>query len=444
MTTPAPPYSASGFASLTPRPLTGPCVARLTALIDAATPTERDAAVEEFWSYADTHGTPLIEELPGDPDHRAVTFLWRGDRATRRVLLLANRLVDRGHLAGSLLHRVPGTDVWHLCLRLRSDHRASYQLVADLTPGTPPQSAAQVQERLRALSAHAAHDPRNGHTLPSRWTGSAASVFALPDAPAQPWADRRPGIARGRVERHRFASTALGAERDVSVYLPPGPARAAPDGTGPAALPVLALCDGDMWFGRLGLQHTLDALIADGATPPFAVLAPHAVDNPTRWAELGARDPYVTFLADELLPWAAEHRQITADPARTVVAGQSLGAMTALHAGIERPDRFGNVLAQSASLWWRPDLPPGIPKTAPDTAPWLVRRFAAAERRPVRVRIDVGAHEGDMVPQSRALRDALLSRGYTVRLTEYNGGHDYACWRGALADGLADLLGRHR
>ncbi|MFJ8537002.1 enterochelin esterase [Streptomyces sp. NPDC093591] len=417
--------------------VTGPRVARLADCLSAADDARRAALTAEFWSEVERLGTPLVEELEGEPDHLAVTFLWRGHRATRQVLLLANRIIDRDRLAGALLEHLPGTDVWHLGLRLRADHRGSYRLAADISPKAPPTDPDALQQRLRSLSAHAARDPLNPRTVPTRWSPLPSSVFALPQAPAPSWSGRRGGVPAGRVERHRVASATLGGHRDTWVYLPPGhdPVRDAP-------LPVVALCDGDMWFGRLGFQHTLDALVADGALPPLAVLAPDAVDRRTRSRELGAREEFVSFLADELLPWAAGRWSLGTDPGRTVVAGQSLGAMTALYAGHLRPDRFGNVLAQSASLWWRPGLPPGNgPQPPVFGTPWLVTRFAAAGPRPVTVHLDVGLHEGSMIEHSRALYDVLRSVGYRVTYDEFNGGHDYVCWHGALADGLVRLLG---
>ncbi|NEE33210.1 esterase, partial [Streptomyces sp. SID7982] len=90
-------------------------------------------------------------------------------------------------------------------------------------------------------------------------------------APPQPWAGRRDGVRRGTVERHTVTGHALGGEREVWTYLPPEGADLPPERAGDGAadddsgpLPVLVLCDGDMWFGRLGFQDTLDALIADG------------------------------------------------------------------------------------------------------------------------------------------------------------------------------------
>ena len=48
---------------------------------------------------------------------------------------------------------------------------------------------------------------------------------------------------------------------------------------------------------------------------------------------------------------------------------------------------------------------------------------------------------GSMLATNRHFRDVLQSRGYEVTYSEFNGGHDYACWRGSLADGLIALVG---
>ncbi|MFD7661548.1 alpha/beta hydrolase-fold protein [Streptomyces sp. NPDC059788] len=444
----------------------------------------RDAAVREFWAETEAQGTPLVEPIPWDPEHRAVTFLWRGTEPTRRVLLLVNRLVDRAHLAGSLMRRIHGTDVWHLTYRLPADYRGAYLVAPDtgsggsrrrtapapgpasaFTPERTPASAPapgplsapdavpadDFQARLLPLLAAAGPDPLNPRVLPSRWRGAGGSVFELPDAPAQPWQPWQPWVsrvsrvraagpagngARGVVERHRLTSAALAARRDVWTYVPPGPL---PDG----GADTLVLLDGDMWFGRLGVQDLFDRLIADGVLPPLVVLAPDAVDNATRAREFGGRQAYANFLAAELLPWAAGRLPVTFDPSRTVVAGEALGGLTALYAGCAAPRRFGKVLAQSPSLWWRPEGAGPVNGTdAPERASWLAAEYAKGARRELRTHLRVGRYEGDMRKRSRELRDTLRALGHPVTYTEYNGGHDHACWAGGLAEGLADLLGR--
>lgn len=408
-------------ADAAPRRIAGamPRVQRVAARAADATEAERAAILEEFWADAARRGTPLVEALDGDPDQCAVTFLWRGHRATRQVLLLAEGLADPADLAASRLSPLPGTDIWHLTYRLRADHRGSYRMAADISPGEPPASPERLQRRLLSLSAHAAPDPLNHRRTPGRWPDRDTSVFELPQAPARAWTERRSGAARGRVERHRLPAGVLGAERDVWAYLPPGGRD--------AELPVLVLNDGDMWFGRLAFQDALDALVADGAVPPLAVLAPDSVDRATRSRELGAPDSHVPFLADELLPWAAGRWPLTTDPARTLVAGQGLGGLTSLYAGFLRPERFGNVLAQSVPLSAASPSPPS--------------RIGDGAFRPVTVRLDVGLREDAILGHHRDLYETLRSRGCPVTLNAYNGGHDWACWRASLAEGLVELLG---
>ena len=54
---------------------------------------------------------------------------------------------------------------------------------------------------------------------------------------------------------------------------------------------------------------------------------------------------------------------------------------------------------------------------------------------------DVGGTGGQILEESRHLRDVLRARGYEVSYREFVGGHDQLTWRGSLADGLIALIG---
>ncbi|MGW5991212.1 enterochelin esterase domain-containing protein [Streptomyces anulatus] len=434
---------AARAADAAPRPVTGPRVARLARQLETARDSAaRDALTEAFWDGVTRAGTPLVEALDDAPGHRAVTFLWRGHRATRQVLLMATGIGDRDRPADTLLHHLPGTDVWYLGFRLRADHRGSYRLVADISPGPAPADPALLQRRLVALTAHGVADPLNPRRLPVRRRDVESSVFALPEAPPQPWAGRRAGIRRGAVERHTVTGRTPGEEHEVWTYLPPdgagNPARGRPEPgllpePEPGPLPVLVLCDGGMWFGRLGFQDTLDALIADGALPPLAVLSPDAGDAATGQRDPGGREACAAFLADELLPWARARWPLTADADRTAVSGQGLGGTTALYAALTRPERFGRALVQSPA--------PGPPADGGDRAPGegdLPPGGGDRISAPV-VHLALGLHDGAAsVEYGEALVPALRARGHRVVRTVHNGGRDHACWQGLLADALVE------
>lgn len=449
----SPPTGTPSRAPRVPRPAPverarSPRVAAL-----AARP-EREA---EFWRAVQAEGTPLVEPLDGDPGHAAVTFLWRGTAATRAVLALPNQVLDPDDLAGNLMSRVPGTDVWHWTIRMRADWRATYALCVDdgadvgaddsgdegtgegdgrnggrdggQDGGASPAEAVGGQAYLRRLRRHPRRDPLNRSVFPTRWGSEPLSVVALPAAHAPLGARRgRPGAPVGEVSVHTMRSAHLRNWRRVWAYAPAGYEDL-------AGLPVVVLLDGDVWQQHLNVSALLDGLVAAGALPPLVALMPDALDSDTRRRELTCDDRFVAFLTRELLPWAARRWPVSGDPARTVVAGQGLGGLAAAYAALRRPERFGNALAQSGAFWW-----PAGARAGARPEEWLTGRVASMARRPVRFHLSAGLQEWGLTAAVRRMRDALQGQGYEVAHHEYNGGHDYLCWREELAHGLVALL----
>nr|WP_243460312.1 enterochelin esterase [Streptomyces sp. M54] len=400
--------------------LRSPLLRTLLADVRAGDP----GAEEAFWRYAAATGTPLVEPDPeGDPDHRLVTFVRREEpsRPATHVLALVHTVTDKdrhaGDLAPHLMERIEGTGVWAISHRLRADHRASYQFHA--TDGSREDALRADRAAWLQVLDRAEPDPLNTRVpLPSRDGRNPASVLELPDSPPQSRIARRDGAERGRT---------LDAEVDgrrITVHLPPGHRR----GGRPYALAVLL--DGEMWGPVLGVGDILDNLHADGELPPTVAVLVDTMGR--RMDDLACSGPFVDWLADTLLPWAEREYGAGADAARTAIAGQSAGGLTAAFAAFRRPDRFGLALSQSGSFWWPDDERGGE---------WLTGQYAWAERRPVTLRLEVGLQEWMLLGENRRLRNVLRARGYDVRYGEFNGGHDYACWRGGLADGLVDLLG---
>ncbi|HZX04739.1 alpha/beta hydrolase [Kribbella sp.] len=225
----------------------------------------------------------------------------------------------------------------------------------------------------------------------------------------------------------------LGNERRIWAYTPRG---YVPDAE---PLPFLVLFDGDTVLGPMPMPTILDNLIEAGRIPPMIAVLVDSLTQEVRNRELPCGAPFLEYLTDELLPWVRERYRITGDPARTIVAGQSHGGQAAAFAALRRPDVFGNVISQSGSFWWRPD--------GEDEHEWLTRQYAAAERRPVRFWLEAGLQERGQTPgrgpsilvANRHLRTILRSKGYDVQYSEFNGGHDRACWRGSIADALIAL-----
>jgi enterochelin esterase-like enzyme len=247
------------------------------------------------------------------------------------------------------------------------------------------------------------------------------SIVELPGARQMKWstaADAEPG----ELDMHRFPSEILGNERRVWTYRPPGydPAR---------SYPLIICFDGyaSILDAYIPLPIVLDNLIAAGEIPAAVAVLPDSLDQETRTREMSLHEPFVEFVAEELVPWAHARLSIERNPARTVVAGSSLGGLAAAFCGLRRPDLFGLVLSQS-----------GAYQLAEFRGPAL---FAVEEHVPLRFYMEVGSFEGRQIPANLHMRDVLLAKGYQVDYQTFPGGHDYFWWRETIADGLISLLG---
>ena len=373
-----------------------------------------------FWETVTVSGTPLLE--PSTTDGQSlVTFLWRGasNPQPEAVYLFVNRLTDERNLLRSRMIHLPGTDVWHLSYDMADDWRASYCFCPLSTDSPDHPVGATEQVGIRRWLDSGEVDPGNHDRVRGRGD-QLMSVVSLPAAPSQPWLHPRPGVPAGSVRGHRLAGAAGFADRTVWEYLP------ATYRSDPACLPVLVLLDGEVWLNRLDFTTTLDNLIAAQRIPPMRALLPDSLDNATRWRELAANPEFIDVLADHWLDTLG----VPSDPRQIAIAGNSLGGLTAVAAVMRRPDRFGQAISMSGSTWWDAD----------DSGDGLLQRRAAAPKgdpnRDGCIELQVGRQEWVLADPTRTLARTLRRGGWHSELVEYNGGHDFAWWRGSLADGL--------
>ncbi len=266
-------------------------------------------------------------------------------------------------------------------------------------------------------------------------------MVELPDAPPQPWIREAPATARGTLVAAAVDSRILGEERTLGLYEPAAPpARGAP-------APLVIVFDGEAYGNgpdvAVPTTVILDNLIAAGKIPPtYAVLVN---SQKTRSRDLQCSAAFADFVAKEIVPWVRRRYRVTADPARTVVAGASLGGLAAAHAAFRHPQVFGKVLSQSGTFTYFPAPDWDARKDFSAPTGWLTRQLATTSKRPLAFYLEVGIFEGgpvyNLLRENRHLRDVLEARGYPVAYREFAGGHDYFTWRSSLGDGLIALLG---
>jgi enterochelin esterase-like enzyme len=231
-----------------------------------------------------------------------------------------------------------------------------------------------------------------------------------------------------------------GRERRVWVYTPPAPASARDSTYG-----LVVAFDGGEYLDEVPLPRVLDSLLAAGRIPPLVALLVDDSTGADRLDDLANRKWFVDFLADEVLPWLRRGWRVTLDPHRVIVTGSSAGGLAAAHAGLRRPDLFGNVLSQSGAFWRGAEASNDAPYE------WLSAQVATWPRGDVNFWLEVGSTEtrgalGGSAPSilaaNRALRDALRKKGYRLTYTEVpNGVHAPQTWAVRLPLGLEALAG---
>ncbi len=151
------------------------------------------------------------------------------------------------------------------------------------------------------------------------------------------------------------------------------------------------------------------------------------------------------------MPWVRRSYNVTADPRHVTIGGSSYGGLGSAYAAFRHPETFGNVLSQSGSYWWTPPADPSQPANPnADAEPtYVAQLFVNSPCLPVRFSMDAGTMELDrtgngrgILVTNRHLRDVLRAKGYEVFYQEFHGAHDYASWRGTIADGLILLRGK--
>jgi enterochelin esterase-like enzyme len=394
------------------------------------------ADVAAFWREIGPAGSPLIEG-------NLVTFLWRG-ADTHGVFVQFSPCV-RADPGDCFMTHLAGTDLWYKSFRV--DRRArTYYLLAPNPPRFTKRTADDTVVQ-GALDASYQRDPLNPRVIfgdprnPDIPIRNGASILEMPDAPPQPWIQRRADVPAGTLDSSRVESALLKNTRTITVYTPPGYSTSAtPYG-------LVLVFDGDTYIQVVPTPVILDNLIAAKRIPPVVAVM---IGNVARATELPCNPTFADFLATELVPWLRQHYNVTTDPRSVTIGGSSYGGLAATYAAYRHPETFGNVLSQSGSYWWTPpkdSTNPGSFDRDRDPS-YVANLFVESPKLPVRFYLDAGSMELDMsgrggailVP-NRHLRDVLRAKGYDVFFQEFIGGHDYVSWRETLADGLIVLMG---
>jgi enterochelin esterase family protein len=262
-------------------------------------------------------------------------------------------------------------------------------------------------------------DPNNPST--SQSNGNAWSLFYVPGAA---FMDTQ-RVAHGAVATVTYYSTALGRDRRMHVYTPPGYER------NRDSYPVFYLLHGafdgdDSWstVGRAGF--ILDNLIAAGKAVPMIVVMPDG--HQTRFDAGGPRDfdAFVPEFANDIKPYIAQSYRVRAGRAATAIAGLSMGGAQTLDIAASNLAGYGYVGVFSSGVF-------GIA----DNTAWEDKYRANLDNAALKRGLGLvwfSTGKDDFLLNTTKGTVAMLERhGFDVTYEESSGGHTWINWRDYLA-----------
>ncbi len=347
---------------------------------------------------------PGLQERLGFPvlgEDRAI-FVFRG--SARRVAVTGDMTGWRRRLP---LSRIPGTDLFMREMPFEPAARLDYKFVVDGEWRMDPLNTRVIAEG-------------GGENAELRMPRYRSAPEADPDAP----------VPLGSRESFRVRSRHLAGSRRVTVCLP---AAYAPQ----RRWPVVCFHDGAEYLA-LGLaDRILGYMERAGELAAVGIFIHHG--DRTRDYTLNAA--YTDFLAEELLPELAGRYSLAREPARRVMAGDSLGALAAGYAAYRHPGVFGGCVCQSGAF--NLAYPPARRSRFQRQERELFGLKVAEAPLPTRFFLVWGSYERavcglDFVAANERfaadLRRNPTVRGVTERVLPQ--GHSWGLWRDTLRAGL--------
>lgn len=415
-----------------------------------------DIGTGVWWERLKQQGCPLM--FVNYSGESVVDFFWQdlsgneSQSSVTQVLLQINSVTNHHSWEPVSLTRVAGTDVWHKQICVESTWRGSYSFIP-LTYEQMPHLAfsnsdgsSQAQRRWY-ISIMDQAQPDLLNPFPTSIDGR-TSALHLPHAERElgwpQWDKGELTFPRERVTTFTWSSTTL--ENSRSIY-------AFQTGDESVSKPLVILLDGQKWATPSGTPAVLEALTQQQHIAPAQYLLIDSIDGKVRWSELSCHEGFWQTVFDELFPLAQQHGVSLDGAATTLVAGQSLGGLAALYAGLNWPEKVQKVISLSGSFWW-PDVnrelpcdPTLIPHTPPNSLSAQLQ-LGQLEASHLDIFMSVGSGEGDMNRYNENMLAALETQSPIASANQpaslvydrFCGGHDWLAWRSSLVKGLMALL----
>lgn len=371
---------------------------------------------ELWWQDIRSQGTPIKKDLGNG--YSEVAFYWRQPEHAAFKTVYIDCWSLTPHPVSELTEMIPvaGTDVWYWQVCIENTWQGSYFFVPIPPKAVPPREKSRRRPWwIEALSEYGQYDHSNSD-----------APYKLSDTRELSTLIVKPSVVQNSLLNPVLRCVSWYSKRLKNQR----PVWLLQTGAG-SKLPLVILLDGQVWANGLPIAGWLQNATDEKHLCPALYVFIDSLDGDTRFKELACNAEFWQAVIDELLPIVAEHHPVTRLASETLLVGQSLGGLAAFFASLFFPSRFGRALSQSGSFWWR-----GLGSQQRS----LIEHVRQNKPCNQEFILQIGAYEDSMLEDNQAMAEALHTAGHLCRYEEFNGGHDWVCWREAMVLCLKRLL----
>ncbi|MHA1670529.1 MAG: alpha/beta hydrolase [Promethearchaeota archaeon] len=408
------------------------------------------SALKKFWLKIEKIGTPLIEPIQGDNNHKLVTFIIQANSETKNAVVVCSLANQDDMISNNVCERIENTDILYRSFIVLNGTRTIYTISKNNSL-----KFNRFYDNLMHNWDTLEPDPHNPKRFTQRYRREGQkfiveySVLEMPSAKHSKWVKKREDIIPGSLISMNFKSKILNAKRQIWIYTP----NKFNMNDGPFHL--LIIFDGKAFIEFTQTPLILDNLQADNQIPPTVAIFIHNYSGISRGKDLLCYPQFADFIVKELVPWAQENYNVSSNPAHSVLVGSSSGGLAASFIGLKYSETFRNILSQSGWYEWYPgyqwfqhsiklfgeNFVKWWNKDDEAQPEWLTHQFAKSKRLPLKFYLNVGNLETRAISHVRNFLKILQEKRYTYFYEEYPGGHEYIAWREYLPQGLIYLIG---
>lgn len=236
---------------------------------------------------------------------------------------------------------------------------------------------------------------------------------------------------KGKIVDDSLQSRFLNENIEMKIYLP--------ENHSPLYTYQLLLAqDGDDYLKKGKLPSLTSELIEKGQIKNvIIVMLPYQSieDRYQKYHPNGAKNKnYIRFLAEELVPYLdSTYHTFQLSSGRTLL-GDSLAATVNVHAALEYPHTFGQVIAQSPYIHTSTlDLLKAFKETE------LLKLYHVVGNKESKVELSKGKIKDFLTP-NREFQKLAKQKGIDCFYDEFNGEHNWAYWQKDLQRALLSML----